>query len=67
MVKITGDVTFIDLRCGKCSFDITNPKCAIMVDNTVAIICPNCDYHHTLELPEKAKKHLAEKRTGRGI
>jgi hypothetical protein len=41
----------IECECEACGFIITDAARAVIVNRTLAITCPSCDHHMTIELP----------------
>ena len=39
----------IECQCPCCHFMITDPKCAVLIDDVLAITCPKCDHHMAID------------------
>lgn len=39
----------IECVCPGCDFMITDPRCAVLVDDVLAIVCPKCGWHVSVD------------------
>jgi hypothetical protein len=54
------NATMINVFCGSCGFHITDPRSCSMIDGVIAVICPNCDAHVTLDCRERIARQRRE-------
>jgi hypothetical protein len=52
----------IECRCDCCHFVIRDPRCAVLIDDVLAVVCPRCDFHMAIDCKEIRRKATKTRR-----